>query len=153
MGKCSKKNLRGNWQEEDLQNAMRVMRTSTLSTNAAANHCKVQSRTLKVYLATYKQSKSRMGRKTVLSPQQDKELSKRNIRLAQTGYPITSQILRRRVCSHTVRKQYSKFICEGTRDGWSCFGIGYFCLIIPSLHCAKHKILILKRPEIELLHC
>jgi len=35
-----------------------------------------------------------MGRKIVLSPQQEKELSKRNIRLALTGYPITSKILR-----------------------------------------------------------
>jgi len=97
MGKYSKKNLRRNWQEEDLQNAMRVMRTRKLSTNI---HCKVQRRTLKAYLAAYKQSKSRMGRKTVLSPQQDKELSKGNIRLAQTGYPITSQILRMHVLTY-----------------------------------------------------
>jgi hypothetical protein len=30
MGRNSKNNLRGNWQEEDLQNAMRVMRTGKL---------------------------------------------------------------------------------------------------------------------------
>jgi len=41
MGKYIKKNLRGNWQEEDLQNAMRAMRTSKLSTIAAAIHYKV----------------------------------------------------------------------------------------------------------------
>jgi len=47
MGKYSKKNLRGNWQKEDMQNAMRVVRTSKLSTNAAAIHYKVPRRTLK----------------------------------------------------------------------------------------------------------
>ena len=46
MGKYSKKNLRGNWQEEDLQNALRVVRTSKLSTNAAAIYYKVPRRTL-----------------------------------------------------------------------------------------------------------
>jgi hypothetical protein len=54
MGKYSKKNLRGNWQEENMQNAMRVMRTSKLSTNAAAIHCKVPKRTLRAYLAENK---------------------------------------------------------------------------------------------------
>jgi hypothetical protein len=37
MGKYIKKNLRDNWQEEDLQNAMRAVRTSRLSTNAACH--------------------------------------------------------------------------------------------------------------------
>ena len=112
MGKYIKKNLRGNWQEEDLQNAMRVMRTSKLSTNAAAIHCKVQRRTFKAYLAAYMQSKSRMGRKIVLSPQQDKELSKRNIRLAQTGYPITSQILRMRVFTYCEKTIFQIHLCR-----------------------------------------
>jgi len=77
VGKYIKKNLRGNWQEEDCQNAMRVMRRSKPSTNAAAIHYKVPRRTLRAYLAESKQTKSKLGRKTVLSPQQEKELSKR----------------------------------------------------------------------------
>jgi hypothetical protein len=68
VGKHSKKHLRGNWQDDDLQNAMRVVRTSKLSTNAAAIHYKVPRRPLKAYLAEYKHSKTKMGRKTVLSP-------------------------------------------------------------------------------------
>ena len=44
-------------------------------------------------MAENKQTKSKLGRKTVLSPQQEKELSKRIIRLAQTGCPITLKIL------------------------------------------------------------
>ena len=87
MGKYSKKNLRGNWQEEDLQNAMSVMRTSKLTTNATAIHYKVPRRTFREYTAENKQSKSKLGRKSVLSPQQEKKLSKKIIRLCQTGYP------------------------------------------------------------------
>jgi hypothetical protein len=50
MGKYSNKNLRRNWQEEELQNDMRVMRKIKLSTNAAAIHYKVPRRTLRAYL-------------------------------------------------------------------------------------------------------
>jgi len=94
MGKYSKKNLRGNWQEEDLQNAMRVVRAIRLSTNAAAIHYKVPRRTLRAYLAENKQCISKLRRKIVLLSQQEKELSKRIIRLAQTGYPITLTLRR-----------------------------------------------------------
>jgi hypothetical protein len=96
MVKYSKKNLRGNWQEEDLQNTMRALRKSKLPTNADVIHYKVPRRTLTAHLAENKQSKSKMGRKPILSPQQKKELSKRIIRLARTGCPITLKT----VCVH-----------------------------------------------------
>jgi len=54
MGKYSKKNLRGNWQEEDLRNTMRVVRTSQLSTNADAIHYKIPRKTLRAYLVENK---------------------------------------------------------------------------------------------------
>jgi len=41
VGKYIKKNLRDNWQEEDLQNAMRAVRISRLSTVDAVIHYKV----------------------------------------------------------------------------------------------------------------
>jgi hypothetical protein len=72
-----------------LQNAMRVVRTSKLSTNTDAIHYEVPRRTLRVYFPENKQSKSTLGRKTVLFPQQAKESSKRIIMLAQTGCPVT----------------------------------------------------------------
>jgi len=34
MGKYSKKNLRGNWQEKNLQNVMTAVRTSKISNNS-----------------------------------------------------------------------------------------------------------------------
>jgi hypothetical protein len=46
MVKYSKKNLRGNWQEEDLQNTMRALRKSKLPTNADVIHYKVPRRIL-----------------------------------------------------------------------------------------------------------
>jgi len=67
--KFSKKNLRGNSQEEDLQNAVRVVGRSKLSTNAAAIHYKVPRRTLRAYLAENKQCKNKLRRKSVLSPE------------------------------------------------------------------------------------
>jgi hypothetical protein len=85
MEKYSKKNLRGNLQEKNLQNATRAVRTNKLSTNAAVSHYKFPRRTLRAYLVENKQSKSQMGRKTLLYLEQEKDLSKRIIRLAQTG--------------------------------------------------------------------
>jgi hypothetical protein len=67
------------------------MRTGELPTNTAAIHYKVPRKTVRAYFAENKQSKSKLGRKTVLSSQQEKELSRKIIRLAQTGYPVTSQ--------------------------------------------------------------
>jgi hypothetical protein len=69
LGKYSKKNARVNWQEEDFQNARRVVRASKLTTNAAAVHYKVPRRTLRAYLAENKWRKSKLGKKTAIVPQ------------------------------------------------------------------------------------
>jgi hypothetical protein len=66
---------------------MSVVRTSKLSTNAAAIHYKVPRMNLRVYLADNKQSKSKVGRKTVLSPQQEKESSKELLGQLKLGAP------------------------------------------------------------------
>jgi hypothetical protein len=47
---------------------MRVMRTSRILTNAAGFHYEVPRRTPRAYLAENKQSKSKLGKKTILSP-------------------------------------------------------------------------------------
>jgi hypothetical protein len=79
------------------------VRTSKLSTNAAAIHYKVQRRILRAHLAENKYSKSKLGRKTVLSLQQEKEFSKKVIRVAQTGCPITLNIMRMGVLKYCER--------------------------------------------------
>jgi hypothetical protein len=78
---------------------MGAVRISKLSPNAVAIRYKVPRRTLRAYLAENKQDKSDLGRKTVLSTQQEKELFKRINKLAQIGYPITLKI--KRICVFT----------------------------------------------------
>ena len=127
MGKYSKKNVRGNCQEEDLQNAMGSMRTSKLLTSAAAIHYIVPRRTLRAYLAENKQSKSKLGRKTILSSQQDKEFSKRIMRLAQTGYPITSKILRMCVFTYCEKNSIPNLFVKETRMAGRAWVEGFLC--------------------------
>jgi hypothetical protein len=60
----------------------------------AAIHYKDPRRILRAHLTENKHSKSKLGRKIILSPEQKQELSKRIIRLAEIEYPITLQILK-----------------------------------------------------------
>ena len=69
----------------------------------AAIHYKVPRRILRAHLAENEHSKSKLGRRTILSPEQEQELSTRIIRLAEIGYPITLQILR--LCVFTYLKK------------------------------------------------
>jgi hypothetical protein len=73
---------------------MRVVRTSKLSTGAADIHYKVPRRTLRACLAENKRSESKLEGKTILSPQQEKELSERIIGLSETGCSITLKLTR-----------------------------------------------------------
>jgi hypothetical protein len=84
---------------------MRVVRISKLSTNTDAIHYEVPRRTLRAYFPENKQSKSTLGRKTVILPQQVKESSKRIIMPAQTGCPITLKIMR--TCVFTYLEKYN----------------------------------------------
>ena len=56
-----------------MHNAVRVVRTSRLSTNGAAICYKVPGRTLRAYLAENKRRKCILERKTVLLAQQEKD--------------------------------------------------------------------------------
>jgi hypothetical protein len=106
---------------------MRAVRTSKLSPYAAAIHYKVPERTLRAHLAENKQTKSKLGRKIVFSPQQEKELSKRINRLAQTGYPITLKI--KRICVFTYCEKNNipnPFVREKGMAGRACLE-GFFC--------------------------
>ena len=96
-------------------------------------------------MAEYKHSKSKMGRKTVLSPKQEKELSKKNIWLALTGYPTTSKILRMCVFTYCEKNNIpNPFLKETEMAGSAWVEAFFFCAVIPSLHPAKYKFLILE---------
>ena len=135
MGKYSKKNARVNWQEEDFQNARKVVRTSKLSTNAAAVHYKVPRGTLRAYLAENKWSKPKLGKKTVILPQKEKESSKRISRLAQTGCPISLKILRICVFTYCEKNNITnRFVKD---NGMACRAWVFFLRRNPLI--ASHK--------------
>jgi len=136
-----------------LQYVVRVVRTSKLSTNAAATHFKVPRRTLRTYSVENKQSISKMRGKIVLSPQQVKELSKRIIRLAQTGYPKNLKILRMCVFTNCEKNNIlSQFVKEKGMAG-RAWVEGIFAL--SSHYCIPQstKSYFWTSPEIERLHC
>ena len=104
-----------------MQNIMRAVRTSKLSPNTVTTHYTFPRRTLRAYLAENKQSKSKLGKKTVLSPRQEKELSKGINMLAQTGYPITLKI--KRICVFTYCEKNNitnPFVGEKGMAGRAC---------------------------------
>ena len=61
VGKQRKKNLRGNWQEEDWQDVVRVTRTSKLLNNSAAINYKLPRKSRTAYLAENNQSNFKLG--------------------------------------------------------------------------------------------
>jgi hypothetical protein len=104
------------------------VRTSRLSTNAAAINYKVPKRALGAYLDENKQSKSKLGRKTVLPPQQERELSKRIIRLAHTGCTITLKILIMCVRTYCKKNNILKLFMKGKEMAGRAW---IFCVVIP----------------------
>jgi hypothetical protein len=82
-------------------------------------------------LAENKQTKSKLERKTVLSPQQEKVLSKRIIRPAQTGCPITLKILRMCVFTHCDKKNIPYPFVKEKEMTVHAWVEGFFCIVIP----------------------
>jgi hypothetical protein len=62
MGKYKNLNLKGNWHEKDLQNAIRTVQTNELSTNAVAIQ---HSENFSQSTNNSKQTKSKSGRKSI----------------------------------------------------------------------------------------
>jgi len=69
-----------------------------------------------------------MGRKTVLSPKLEKELSNKNIRLALTGYPITSKILRMCVFTYCDKNNIPNPFLKETEMAGGAWVEGFFAL-------------------------
>lgn len=93
--------LRGNWDAESLQNAI-IDTQNGMSVNMASNTYGIPRRTLREYLQKGNMAKSPMGRKTIISLEQEEELCKRIIRLSEVGYPLTAKVLRRCVYNFCV---------------------------------------------------
>ncbi|XP_030760298.1 uncharacterized protein LOC115885495 [Sitophilus oryzae] len=86
--------IREKWSEENMQNAIAAVRNG-MSKNMASKQFSVPRGTLRDYLAKNVTLKCSMGRKCILTKEQETELCSRIIRLAEVGYPLTSKVLRR----------------------------------------------------------
>lgn len=94
-GKARNRGIRSKWSREDLQNAVAAVREGRMSHQGASKTFSIPRRTLSRYVDSNQTRKAAMGRKPVLSADEERELSARIIRLAEVGYPLTSKTLRR----------------------------------------------------------
>ncbi|XP_063219165.1 tigger transposable element-derived protein 1-like [Bacillus rossius redtenbacheri] len=85
---------RGSWTQDGLSKAVDAVRLGNLSVNAASKRYVVPRRTLRRYLSNNQDVKSKLGCKATLKTEEERELSRRIIRLANVGYPLTSKMLK-----------------------------------------------------------
>nr|CAH7719104.1 unnamed protein product [Callosobruchus chinensis] len=86
--------IRGKWTEENMQKALAAVKRGVMKIYTASKHFDIPRRTLKRYLVEKKVTKSSLGRKPLLSIEQENDLKSRVIRLCDVGYPLTSRTLR-----------------------------------------------------------
>ncbi|KAJ8948410.1 hypothetical protein NQ318_009921 [Aromia moschata] len=86
------RNIRAQWSAEDLSNAIKAVDRG-LSQQKAATRFGIRRRTIRNHIKTGKIER-KLGRQSILSPQQEKDLTARILRLADVGYPVTPQIMR-----------------------------------------------------------
>lgn len=100
MARIRSRGLRGQWKQEDLTQALQAV-NGGMSVNKASITFSLPRRTLRRYVEKGKIGKAAMGRKPILTQEQETELSRRIIRLSQVGYPLTASVLRRCVYRYT----------------------------------------------------
>ena len=104
MSPYKSRGLRSQWTEKNLQQALLAIQNGE-SKNSVSKRFNIPRRTLGRYERKNTNKKQTLGRKTVLSPENEAELVSRIIRLAEVGYPLTKRILRKCVFNY----------CEKTR--------------------------------------
>lgn len=87
------KKRRGLWSLQQLQAAMAAVQGGVLSQRAAAAQYSIPRRTLVNHLKSGKIEKQ-MGRRTILTTEQENDLAARIKRLASIGLPLTPNFLR-----------------------------------------------------------
>ncbi|CAH2095355.1 unnamed protein product [Euphydryas editha] len=88
---CKKR--RGLWSLQQLRAAMSAVQDGLMSQRAAAAHYSIPRRTLVNHLTSGKVEKQ-IGRRTVLTPEQENDLASRIKRLASIGFPLTPNVIR-----------------------------------------------------------
>ena len=110
--------LRGKWTEGQLKSAIESVKSKQMSQRKAAATFKIPRRTLRNHLKSGNEEKS-IGRKTVLTKDQEKGLAKRIIRLAQVGVPLTRKIVRKQAylfCkAHDITNSFNVIKCIAGR--------------------------------------
>lgn len=95
MGKYKCRGLRANWDSDIMENALRLLREGH-SQRSVEQQTGIPRRTLRNHLKSGVVKRS-LGRKPILTENQELELEERIIRLAQIGLPLTPKALRRSV--------------------------------------------------------
>ncbi|KAK9892680.1 hypothetical protein WA026_021533 [Henosepilachna vigintioctopunctata] len=107
MARYKAKGIRGKWSEESMKQGLTAVKSGKMKVNTAAKHYNVPRRTLRRYLQEKKETKSTLGRKPLLDPEQEKILASRVIRLCNVGYPLKQRVLRRCVKTFCDRNNIS----------------------------------------------
>jgi len=94
MARYKSKGIRGNWAESAIKLALSAIKNGTMKISTAAKNFNVPRRTLRRYLSENKERKSSLGRKPLLTNEQENLLESRIIRLSNVGYPLTQRVLR-----------------------------------------------------------
>ncbi|KAL0871502.1 hypothetical protein ABMA27_005220 [Loxostege sticticalis] len=87
------KKQRGLWTLQQLEAAMRAVQGGTLSQRAAAARYSIPRRTLSNHLKSGKVEKQ-IGRRTILTKEQENDLASRIRRLSAVGFPLTPKVIR-----------------------------------------------------------
>ena len=82
-----------NWSEVQLAEALKAVEGGGISVRKASTHFGIPRRTLRNHIGS-KSAQKRLGRKSVLSAESEKELVDRIIRFADIGFPLTAKTIR-----------------------------------------------------------
>ncbi|KAJ8937876.1 hypothetical protein NQ314_011679 [Rhamnusium bicolor] len=118
MGKPCQ-NLRAKWDDEAMENAMRAVE-SGMSQRKASETFNVPRRTLRNHLKTGSNNR-KLGRGSVLTKQQEKDMVTRTMRLADVGYSVTSKIARHQVFRFCEANNIPHFQIEKATAGKAWF--------------------------------
>lgn len=101
---------RGQWTEEQLSAALLAIQRDKISQREVARRFKIQRRTLRNHIMSGSFTK-KLGRKSTLPTELEKDLIKRIIRYADVGLPLTSSTLRHQAykfCkAHNITTQFT----------------------------------------------
>uniref|UniRef100_A0A8D8YZN8 HTH CENPB-type domain-containing protein n=1 Tax=Cacopsylla melanoneura TaxID=428564 RepID=A0A8D8YZN8_9HEMI len=105
MARYKNKNIRQQWTKNDLERAVALVKQGS-SQRQASLQTKVPRRTLQRYMVKTRSTEvPKLGRKSTLTPDQEKELVTRILRLAEVGCALTPSVVRKCVYDFVESKQ------------------------------------------------